>query len=268
MDNAVSPELILLGTGGATPYANRANATAAVVTQDGNVLFDAGSGVCQRLDQAGIDAATVDIICLSHLHADHCLELPLLILSSFLAGRKHAIKVIGPQGTQRLYDTLMGDIFNYIPGLVSGVTGRRPVVDVTEWSPGETYQHGSLIIRSAPALHTVPALAYRLEIHGRAIAYSGDTEYSDDVIELARDVDVLVHECPFPVEMGQVPGHTTANEVGLVASAANAGMVVLTHLFAETLGHEDEMLAAVRERFSGQVLLGVDLTRLHVGHNE
>jgi ribonuclease BN (tRNA processing enzyme) len=256
--------LTLLGTGGGTPYDQHANSSAVTRTEEVTVLYDAGSGVCMRLAQAGIARSDIDIICLSHLHADHCLELPLLVLSAFLEGRNSPITIFGPNGVNRHIEVVFGELFGYITDLVASAAGSRPKLEVRELESGVAAEKRAWKLSCAPVQHTVPALAYRFETPAGSVAISGDTEYCESMVNLAKSASVLVHECPFPVEMDTVPGHTTASEVGQVAARAGVGAVILTHLFVETLGKEAEMIDAVQRAFRGKAVIGTDLLTFRI----
>lgn len=259
-----TPELVLLGTGGATPYAQRVNPSAVITDTDSTFLFDAGSGVCHRLAQAGIPIQAVDIVCLSHLHADHCVELPLFILSSFVAGRKEALRIVGPAGTRAHLELQMNSLYSYIAGLVTAVTDEPPCYEITELLSGTVAVTDRWQLSCAPVQHGVPTVAYRLDTADGSITISGDTEPCEELVQLAMNTDVLVHECPFPPEMGNVPGHTSPLDVGRIAKRAMVKSLVLTHLFEETVGREADMVADIRKNFSGACIVGEDLRRIAI----
>ena len=256
-------DVILLGTGGATPYASRVNPSVAIVIDDHIILFDAGSGTTQRLVQAGLSSSNIDFICLSHLHADHCLEIPLLILDSYLKGREKPITISGPAGTCDYIKAVMDSLYSYINQLIIGVTGQSPQLNIMELQGGNVASttYGA-VITCLPVVHGVPALAYKIESNQRRVVISGDTEKCDALAEFSKNADILIHECPFPPSMGHSPGHTTAKEVGEIAHQAAARLVVLTHLFEETVGQEDALVSDVKQTFNGEVVVGRDLMRL------
>jgi ribonuclease BN (tRNA processing enzyme) len=256
------PAVTLLGSGGATPYLDRVNPSVAVETRVGTLLFDAGAGVSLRLAQAGIPVQGVDAICLTHLHADHCVELPLIILASFLEGRTNPIAIPGPLGTRGYVDKVLGDLFSYIPTLIANITGVKNLYYVDEYEEGPVATGTSLQLSCTSVDHGVPSLAYRVDVDGWSVVISGDTAPCDAIVRIAVDADLLIHECPFPPEMGDAPGHTTPNDVGIIASRARVRRLVLTHLFQETVGKEDAILAAVRSHFSGDCIIGQDLMKV------
>lgn len=256
------PTVTLLGSGGATPYVNRVNPAVAIQADGGTLVVDAGAGVSLRLAQARIPTREIDAICLTHVHADHCVELPLILLGSFLEGRTAPMFIAGPRGTRAHVDTVLGGLFDYIPPLIANVTGVTDLLRVEEYDEGEVSTGTPLKLSCTSVQHGVPSIAYRLDVGEWSLVVSGDTEPCDTLVELAARADVLIHECPFPPHMGEVPGHTTPGDVGLIAARAQVHKLVLTHLFVETVGKEGEILAAVREHFAGECVLGEDLMQV------
>jgi ribonuclease BN (tRNA processing enzyme) len=110
-----------------------------------------------------------------------------------------------------------------------------------------------LVIRSGPVNHIFGSLAYRLEADGRTLVYSGDTDVSDSLVDLARGADLLVLECSNPFK---VPGHLTPAEAGRLAARAGVGRLLLTHFYPPC---DDVDVAALAARgFNGEILLAED----------
>jgi ribonuclease BN (tRNA processing enzyme) len=115
------------------------------------------------------------------------------------------------------------------------------------------------VIKSAPTNHTEGSLAYRVEAEGRSLVYSGDTDESDSLVDLARGADLLVLEAANPFK---VPGHLTPAEAGRLAAKAGVGRVLLTHFYPPCDAVDVVALAA--QEFSGEVLRAEDGLRLTV----
>lgn len=257
-------QITFLGTGGATPYKGRTTPMLAVAANSHSMLFDCGSGATLRLAECEIKAGSIQSLFFTHFHADHCVDFPVFVLTSYLGGRVEPLKVFGPKGTRRFVRTMLEDLFPYIPKLIKGITGTPFTIEVDELGTNEVRNFEGVVVTAACVVHSVPALAYRVSTEREVICISGDTEYSEEVIRLAQASQILVHECPFPVAMGKVPDHTTAQQVGEVAGAARVNTLVLTHLFEEVVGGEAEMKRAIGEHFEGKVVFGKDLMRLRV----
>ena len=112
---------------------------------------------------------------------------------------------------------------------------------------------------SGPA---VPALAWRVEIGGKAVVFSGDTNGEGDQLErLAKGADLFVAHNAVPESAAGVERnlHMPPSVIGQIAHAAQAKQLVLSHRMARTLGKEDETLAAIKKKYEGPVAFANDL---------
>ena len=257
-------EVTLLGSGGATPYLQRTTPMIALNVNTDIILFDCGSGATQRLAQAGIKAGSLNSLFFTHFHADHCVDFPIIVLTSYLEGRNAPLKVYGPKGTISFVELMLNDLFSYIPRLISNILEVEFKIDVFEVEPLQTIQFHNYIVKVGAAKHSANSLCYRVDTGIESVAFSGDTEYSQDVINIAHDCNLLIHECPFPENFGATPGHTSPSQVGQIAKKANANSVVIIHLFEEVLGNEDQMRNEIQKNFDGEVIIGEDLMKLRV----
>lgn len=259
---------ILLGSGGATPYARRTTPMVFVETVERKFLFDCGSGATLRIAQSGINCGHIDAVFLTHFHADHCVDLPIVILTSYLAGRKQPLEIYGPVGTVNFIESFFYNIFSYIPHLIGNVTDVKFEMNVREIKPGEVLNFSDCAINIGEAKHGENSICYRVTTASESIAISGDTEPCDSVIEISKDASLLIHECPFPESFGPTPGHTTPSQLGEIARKARVHTVVLTHLFEECVGNEEAMTMDVKKSFGGQVVIGEDLTKFIVNSTD
>jgi ribonuclease BN (tRNA processing enzyme) len=216
-------QVTVIGWAGSFP-SSASPASCYLVDADGfRLVLDLGNGALGALQQ--YTALTdVDAICISHLHADHCIDM--LSYSVFQnyhpAGQRPRIPVYGPAGsTDRLAQALG-----------SHTMGIEQAFDVTTLTPG-TIRVGPLTITTARMRHPVETFGFRIEHGGEALAYSADTGPCDELVTLARDADVLLAEASFTDAPDLPPDlHLTAREAGEHAAAAGAGELVLTHLVA------------------------------------
>jgi len=256
-------KLNLLGSGGATPYSERTTPMAVLTIGNASLLFDCGSGACLRLAQARTRPSNIEAIFLTHFHADHCVDLPLILLSSYLDGRQRPIRLYGPDGLKS-YVQAINNLYSYIPTLVRNVTGVEFQLEITELDGGESVSDESWCVTAARARHGVPALGYRISTENATVVLSGDTEPSDDIVAIARGAQVLVHDCSFPDSIGEAPGHTLPRDLGVVAKRAGVKALVLTHLFQEVLGHEQEIHDSIAKNYDGKIVFGTDLLEVIV----
>jgi ribonuclease BN (tRNA processing enzyme) len=107
-----------------------------------------------------------------------------------------------------------------------------------------------------PGLH---CLGYRVEYGGRALAYSGDSQYCDPLVRLCGDADVAVLDCSFPASRPN-PVHLHAGQCGQVAREAAVGRLVLSHFYP--IAERYDVRAQAGEAFGGPITKGRDLLRI------
>jgi ribonuclease BN (tRNA processing enzyme) len=204
------------GPGPASP------ASCYLVEHDGfRVLLDLGNGSFGSL-QALADPDTVDAVYLSHLHADHCLDVAPFVVWHRYSGRatKALVPLFAPVGAERrlalAYDADgagLTDVFDFVPV----GAGRLELGPFT-----------AELVRTA---HPVECYAIRLDAGGRSLVYTGDTGASAAIVELARGADVLLAEAAHPDVPDLPPDlHLTGREAGEHAAAAGVGRLLLTHV--------------------------------------
>ena len=221
------------------------------------LLIDCGSGVLNRIFEAGVQHTEIDTVLLSHLHLDHVADLLCLVKANWLMG-KTDMRVYGPEGTEDWLFDLLG-LYEYILEEVD--------VKVTECSPGKEFvpEGFDCEISCAAAEHSVPTLAYRLMSGEGEIVYSGDTEPCRDILDLAVEADLLIHECSFPAGM-KVTNHTTPSTLSdmLDEYRDEIGSLCLTHFYPEMRGHEREAIYRLKGNFDGEIILAEDLMNLEL----
>lgn len=263
LDKTSKMKLILLGTGAARPDPERAPPSQVIIVDDEPILIDCGGGASINLTKVGITLSTIQNILLTHLHIDHCVDYPSIIFGGYLTGRTKEVNVFGPKGVINFSKTLFNSVYSYAAPLIHRAKGVEINLNVNEVNNGLIYETQNWEAICAPVIHgTMDSLAFRINSKGKSIVISGDTEPCENLIKLAKNADILVHECSFPDEGGERPGHTIPSQVGEIASEANVKKVVLTHLFPPCKGHEIDMIKSVQNKYSGDVIIGEDFMEL------
>lgn len=272
-------ELTLLGTGGGPrPSRHRFPTAQAIKVGECVIAVDAGNGVAQQMARAGLDTSALSDLFITHLHVDHAADLGNLPLTAWIDGRTEPMRVFGPEPTAASFWHL---IDGYEDDLVhrTASTGRpdfRSMVtahDVAE--AGVVLADEGVTVTAAVVDHPPFAmpLAFRVDTAEGSVAISGDTAPCRAMSDLARDVDVLVHEVVHPAALEQLSSrtnaptivkhmtdsHTMLDQVGVVAAEAGAKLLVLSHLLPHAGVSDEEWLAPVREHFDGDVLVASDL---------
>lgn len=234
--------LTVVGCSGSVPSARSAASCYLLEAEGFRLVVDLGSGGLGAL-QRYVTTSEIDAVALSHLHADHFID-----MCSLWVARKYrsedplpSLPVYGPAEAERRVSLANDD-----PDL-SGV------YDFTVLAPG-TRQIGPFTVTVAHVAHPVEVFAYRFEYGGRTLVYSGDTGPCPALTELARSADVFLCEAGFPDVPGLPPDlHLCGRQAGEHAAAAGVGRLVLTHMDPD----EDPApnLAGAQKAFPGPVTL-------------
>ncbi len=212
--------LTVVGCSGSGPGPTSA-ASCYLVEHDGfRLLLDLGNGAFGAL-QALVDPDSIDALYLSHLHADHCLDVAPLVVWHRYSGRssRRRLPLIAPAGADRrlasAYDAdgaPLTDVFDF---LITPVSARL----------------GPLTVRTTRTAHPIECHAIRLSAHGSSLVYTGDTGPSQAVVDLAHGADVLLAEAAHPERDGLPPDlHLTGRQAGQAAAAARVRRLLVTHV--------------------------------------
>jgi ribonuclease Z len=260
-------KVVIIGSGSSVPDPDRCASSQVVVVGNEPLLFDCGPGAGMNLMKAGISPVLINRIFLTHLHMDHCLELPSIVFGSYLMGKKNEVQLYGPAGTVDFCKLSFWEVYAYVPEIVRIVRKGELQITPTEAYQGIVCQTDSYRVLSTPVEHGLRTLAYRIETKEGTVVISGDTRPSNSVVELARGADLLIHECSVlddEAKFAQDSYHSTASEAGAVAEQAGVERLVLTHLFPQLKGRDDEIVQSVRRSFHGEVIPSHDLLVVNV----
>jgi ribonuclease BN (tRNA processing enzyme) len=273
-----SAKVILLGTkGGPTPSAIRAPASVAIVIGGLVYLVDVPNGVARQLALAGLSLDRLGEVFITHNHSDHVLDVGSLLVLAWGSGLKSPVGIYGPPPLREIvHASLAASRFDInVRMREEGRPPLAPMIHVHEQAnSGTAYRDENVTVTSAVVDHysVKPAFAYRFDTPGRSIVISGDTTYSEALVDLARGADLLIHEAMYLDGVIQLAGgneslkdhllrsHSTTEQVGLVAARAGVKKLVLSHLVPAFPSITDEMwLAGVRKHFTGEAVVGRDL---------
>ncbi len=237
--------LTVIGCSGSFPGPDSPGSCYLVEAEGFRLLLDLGNGALGAL-QRYCGLYDVDAICLSHLHADHCLDLCSYTVARLYAvgGARPRIPVYGPAGTA----DRMTRAYSMEPG-----PEVRASFDFVTLTPG-SHQIGPFQVTAEHMNHPVETFGLRLEQAGRRLVYSADTGESAALTSLARDADLLLCEASFldgpdlPPDM-----HLTGRQAGEHAARAGAERLLLTHLVP--WNDSGRSLADASQAFTGAVTL-------------
>ena len=280
--DTATARVVILGTGTPNADPERSGPAVAVVAGGRAYLVDAGAGVVRRAAKAARDneiAALspegLDRVFITHLHSDHTVGLPDLILSPWVLDRPEPLLIHGPPGTAAMAahieeawrEDIHMRLFGLEPRDANANAYRAPV---TETTGGLVYEDENVRVTAIPVLHgSWPhPLGYRFEAGGRTIVISGDARPSESLVEACDGCDVLVHEV-YSAEafQGRSPewqayharSHTSTVELAELAGRARPGLLVLYHQLYWGATDAD-LVREIREAgYGGRVVSAVDL---------
>ena len=282
-DSATTTRIVMLGTGTPNADPERSGPAVAIVRSGSAYLVDAGPGTVRRAAAAArrhrmqaLEASQLRIVFLTHLHSDHTLGLPDLILSPWTLERHESLVVYGPPGTKAMVEHILAaysaDIRNRLDGLEpANETGyKADVHEIT--APGRVYQDSVMAVEAFAVPHgdwaSGQSFGYRFQSPDRTIVISGDTRASDAVVRACNGCDVLLHEVysadRFVTrspdwQRYHARAHTSTVELAALARRARPTTLVLYHqLF---WGTSDEALVQEMRRaaYTGRVVSARDL---------
>jgi len=267
----------VLGSGGPESQDKRAS-TSYLIWENGRavVIVDAGGGSALRFGESGAQMSQVDVFLFSHFHVDHSSDFPALVFSSWFEDRKRPLPVYGPSGNKYMPSTteFVHDLFSdphgayrYLSDLVRpGVEGSyelQPHNVASNSMPVMVFRNADMTVNAVSVVHgAFPALAWRVEIGGKRIVFSGDTNgEGEGLTQLAQNADLFVAHNAVPESASGVERrlHMPPSVIGKIAANAHVKQVVLSHRMLRTLGHENETEAEIRRRYSGPVVFANDL---------
>lgn len=269
----------LLGTAsGPRVHVGLAGISTLVEAGGERLLFDAGRGVMQHLVQAGFPMNAVTKLFLTHLHSDHIVDVPDLMLTPWSAApeRKVPLEVWGPDGTRDMMRHLQ-EAFAFDIHVRRDVDesfspdGIRVVAhDIRE---GKVYDRNSVTVTAFLVTHGLvkPSYGYRVDYAGRSVALSGDTSPSDNLVAFCKGVDVLIHEAiDLDVLRRLVPNqqrmeaivarHTTPEQAAGIFSRVSPRLAVFSHSPGTTA-----IVDRTKRSYSGRVEMGEDLMVIDIG---
>jgi len=267
----------VLGSGGPETQDKRAS-TSYLIWKDGKarVILDAGGGSALRFGESGAQMSTLDVFLFSHFHVDHSSDFPALVFSSWFEDRNRPLPVYGPPGNDFMPSTteFVHDLFSdphgawrYLSELVdSGNNGSYKLqphnVDAGS-TPISVFHNADMTISAVLVIHGgVPALAWRVDIGGKHIVFSGDTNGDGGgLTQLASNADIFVAHNAVPEGATGVERklHMPPSVIGEIAGDAHVKQLVLSHRMLRTLGKEKQTETEIRLHYSGPIAFANDL---------
>ncbi|MHA1136749.1 MAG: MBL fold metallo-hydrolase [Candidatus Thorarchaeota archaeon] len=264
-------KIILLGTGNPNPDPERFGPAVAIMVNDSLYLIDCGAGVVRRVAAAGIPVSKITRVFLTHLHSDHTLGYPDVILTPGVNDRNVPLEVYGPKGLVDMTDHIMAaykvDIQERIEGLEPANQDGYVVIPC-EIEEGTIYSDDNVQVEAFRVNHgSLDSYGYKFILTDRIIVISGDTCISNNLIKHAEGCDVLIHEVYSAEGLKRRTKewreyhssvHTSTQELVKIATKVKPKLLVVYHqLFMKE--SEEKVLEEITDHYDGKVISGNDL---------
>jgi ribonuclease BN (tRNA processing enzyme) len=225
-----------VGSGDAFGSGGRFNTCIHVVGGGANFLIDCGASSSIAMNRLGIDRNAIDLILLTHYHADHCGGVPFFMLAAqFVSRRTRPLVIAGPAPVKEWFARLMETAF-----AGSSRSAKKFEVSLVELAPDRPWRFANVDIRSVRVRHGTPPESYhgyRMTLDGKVLAYSGDTEWTDSLIEIGRDADLFVSEAY--VYDKPVPMHLAYRQLVEKLPLIRPKRLIITHMSDDMLDRGD-----------------------------
>ena len=281
-----STRVVMLGTGTPRPDPKCSGPATAIVVNDTPYLIDFGPGVIRRATAAfekgvtalGFGGVNIKTAFLTHLHSDHTVGYPDLILTPWVMGRHEPLAVYGPKGIKAMTEHVLKAWQVDIDVRTNGIDRRRSIgcrVNAHEITSGVVYEDNNVTVTAFPAQHEdmVNSFSFRFDTPDCVIVISGDTTPTQALIDHSRDCDILVHEAysmdsfrmaPPPWQEYRRRAHTSSVQLAEIANTVKPGLLVIYHRSNAGGGpanpdSEGVLIDEIRQTYKGKVVAGHDL---------
>ena len=267
--------LEVLGSGGPELDGRASTSYLLWIDNKARLIVDMGSGSMLRFEEEHAKLEDLEAVVLTHLHIDHCVDLPSFVKAGYFSQRKKSLDIIGPDdnwyfpSTEDYLDALFGrsGAYRYMKDVLDDDSDSFQIIpfDIDEKTV-KKYKDFTLTL--IPVYHgNVPALALRIDIGDKSILISGDTNDKNKNLEkIAKGVDLFVahHAIPEHAQGYATQLHMKPKTIANVAKSAHVKRVLLTHRMKRTLGNEKESLKVIQSIYTGKVEFAEDKMKIQL----
>jgi len=283
-------QVVLLGTGNPPADPDRSGPATAIVVNGTPYLIDFGAGIVRRAKSAvadrgitALEPTNLRVVFATHLHSDHTVGYPDLILTPWVLGRRVPLEVYGPTGIKAMTDHILEAYHadfetrsqHFKEGLYSvGSFPEGHKVNAHEITAGVVYKDANVTVTAFRTKHAMDSYGYRFDTPDRSVVISGDTNPTQATIDACHGCDILIHEVLTQEWLAKRPDfhkyaarfHTTTTQLAELASKAKPRLLILYHASIawrpavdSQRSRPEELLSEMITRYSGHVVVGRDL---------
>jgi ribonuclease BN (tRNA processing enzyme) len=274
-------QIALLGTGNPNPDPLHSGPSIAIIVNETPYLIDFGPGVVRQAAALSphyggripaLEARNLKQAFLTHLHSDHTIGYPDLVLTPWVMGRKQPLEVYGPIGTQVLTDHILKAYWADIEYRLDELEPANDLgwqVTANEFEEGEIYIDDNIRVEAFKVKHGTWSNAYgfRFTTPDKVIVISGDTAPCENIRKFSAGADILIHEVYYQHGFDTLPPewqayhashHTSTVELARLAQDVQPGLLVTYHTLFWG-GSEQDILNEIEGIYAGKVIIGKDL---------
>ncbi|MBN2017436.1 MAG: MBL fold metallo-hydrolase [Candidatus Cloacimonetes bacterium] len=275
-----STKVIILGTGNPNPNPEHSGCAVLILVDEKPYVVDFGANVVRQIaaltpEYGGslheLQIETLSTAFCTHLHSDHTLGLPDLILTPWIMGRTEPLALFGPKGIKKMAENILGAYETDIRYRIHGhepISGTGWKVDVHEINEGIIFQDEHIIVEAFPVAHgDIETYGFRFTTPDKTVVISGDTSPCDNIISFSKDADILIHEVysqkgfeTLPPEWKKYHAahHASTKQLADIANRCKPKLLVTYHmLFWKTTSKD--ILNEIQQSYSGKVVVAHDL---------
>ncbi len=283
-DNKKKPvitKVVLLGTGNPNPDPEHSGCSIAIIVNEIPYIVDFGPGLIRNASKLStryggkinaLNVKNIKIAFLTHLHSDHTVGYPDLILTPWVMGRDEPLEVYGPEGikamTKHILEAYKDDIKYRLYGL-EPANNQGWKVNAHEIEEGIIFKDKYVTVEAFLVNHgTWPnAYGYRFTTPDKTIVISGDTTPCENILKYSQRADILIHEVYYKKgfdtksdfwKQYHMKNHTSAIELGKIAKEVKPKLLILYHILFWG-GTDNDLIKEVKENFKGKIEVGADL---------
>jgi ribonuclease Z len=266
-------KITILGSG--TPRVNIDRFSQSILVEHKNdkFLFDAGRGALLRLNQSNILPNEIDNIFFTHLHSDHILGFSDILMTGWIYHRQSDLNVFGPKGTRNFIDSTLKAFEEDIKVRSMApekLDSNNLKTNVEIISDGYVHKENGLTIEAFSVKHEpfTDAFGFKISNNDYCMVISGDTTYSEKVLEKAKDCDLLIHEIAhasehtlkkYPKAKGVISYHTDTQQISKIINIVKPRLTILNHVLSLDGTSDDEILKEIKKNTSHEVIIAKDL---------
>lgn len=266
--------VILIGTGGPTYSENRSSPSTLIYNNEDYFLVDMGEGTQKRLIELKLSTGLIETLMFTHHHIDHDEEYPGILVTGWMKGR-NKLNLIGPKNTKKLHDFVSNfyeQDMEYRANKKSNWSwnGIKTNVFIKEVFGTNEFIINDINIKTIDVEHTIDTQAYRFEYKDKSIVISGDLRYSDNLIELSQNADILVIDSGSVIKKDSTynivkrsdrnRAHGSLEDIANMAQKAGVKKLVLTHIGGDI--DKEREIEEISKIYSGDIVIGEDLMNI------